>query len=292
MRLIVVELGEIEVILKCMQDRGAKSGPTWEDGNHIRRVYAEFMRRSIRMRRVFLLGIVAIVMFLGLHSVQAAGDGPGISPDVAVNKLKDGNARYIAGKPDHPNQGFAQRESTTKQGQKPFVSMLSCSDSRVPVEILFDQGVGDIFVIRVAGNVANVDEVATIEYGVDHLGTPLLVVLGHSHCGAVTAVVKNAEVHGNIPALVKSIVPAVEQAKKSKPSAKGEDLVNAAINANIWQAIEDTFKSSPTVVGRVKNGKLKVVGALYHIDTGKVNWLGPHPKQDQLLSAAKPEKKH
>jgi carbonic anhydrase len=244
------------------------------------------------MKKVCLLCIVAVALFIGLPGVQAASEGPGISADVALNKLKDGNARYIAGKPDHPNQGFAQREATTKHGQKPFVSMLSCSDSRVPVEILFDQGVGDIFAIRVAGNVANVDETATIEYGVDHLGTPLLVVLGHTHCGAVIAVVKNAEVHGNIPALVKSIVPAVETAKKSKPGAKGEELINAAITANVWQAIEDVFKTSPTVVGRVKDGKLKVVGALYHIDTGKVNWLGQHPKQDQLLSATKPEKKH
>jgi carbonic anhydrase len=136
-----------------------------------------------------------------------------------------------------------------------------------------------------------VDETASLEYGTDHLGTPLLLVLGHTHCGAVTAVAQGDDVHGNIPALVKSIIPAVAQAKKNKPGATGEDLVNAAIDANVWQAIEDLFRSSPTISSKVRNGKLKVVGALYDIDTGKVTWMGSHPKQDQLLSASKTDHK-
>ncbi|HMK33809.1 MAG TPA: carbonic anhydrase [Desulfomonilaceae bacterium] len=244
------------------------------------------------MIRFVMIGILVVCSFVSASTVQASGEAPGVSADVALNQLKDGNARFIVGKPDHPRQNFDRRNETTQKGQKPFASVLACSDSRVPVEVIFDQGIGDIFVVRVAGNVANVDETGSIEYGTDHLGTPLLVVLGHTRCGAVTAVVQNDEVHGNIPALVKGIVPAVEQAKKSKPGLKGEELIDAAINANVWQAIEDIFKSSPTVAGRVKDGKLMVLGALYHIDTGKVSWMGSHPKQDQLLSAAKSQPKH
>lgn len=94
--------------------------------------------------------------------------------------LKQGNSRYVAGKQEHPNQDYLQRASTSSKGQHPFATVLSCSDSRVPVEIIFDRGVGEIFVVRVAGNVANVDEIASIEYAADHLGTPLVVVLGHT----------------------------------------------------------------------------------------------------------------
>jgi carbonic anhydrase len=224
--------------------------------------------------------------------VFAAGAGTDITAEEALRLLKEGNTRFYASRTVHPQQDSNQRVSTTKDGQKPFVSILSCSDSRVPVEIIFDRGIGELFVIRVAGNVANVNETATIEYGVDHLHTPLLVVLGHSHCGAVTAVVKNAEVHGNIPALVKSIVPAVETAKKANPKAEGDQLVDKAIEANVWQAIADVFNSSPTVSGLVKAGKLKVVGAFYDLETGKVSWMGAHPDESKLISAAKKSQAH
>jgi carbonic anhydrase len=244
------------------------------------------------MKRVVLLCILALAIFIGAPLIHAKEVGTGVSADAAISMLKDGNHRFVIGKQDHPNQGFDRRDSTAQKGQKPFASVLSCSDSRVPVEALFDQGIGDIFVIRVAGNVANVDEVASIEYGADHLGTPVVVVLGHTQCGAVTAVAKGEEVHGHIPTLVKNIGTAVDRAKKDNPKAKGEELVNAAITANVWQGVEDLIKSSPILAGRVKEGKLRIIGAIYTIDTGKVNWLGPHPKQDQLLSAAKTEKKH
>jgi carbonic anhydrase len=244
------------------------------------------------MRRVVFLCIFGLALFVGVPFLHAGDAGPGISADAAITMLKNGNARFVIGKQDHPNQGFGRRDSTAQKGQTPFATVLSCSDSRVPVEVLFDQGIGDIFVIRVAGNVANIDETASIEYAADHLGTPLVVVLGHTQCGAVTAVAKKEEVHGHIPALVKNIVTAVDRAKKDNPKAQGEELVKASITANVWQGIEDLMKTSPILAGRVKDGKLQIVGALYTLDTGKVNWLGPHPKQDQLLSAAKTEKKH
>jgi carbonic anhydrase len=238
------------------------------------------------------LGLAMVIA--ALNPLLAASDGPVVSPDQALEMLKTGNARFVAGKQEHPHQGFSRRELTKEKGQHPFATVLSCSDSRVPVEILFDRGVGDIFVVRVAGNVANVDEVASIEYSADHLGTPLLVILGHTHCGAVQAVVENAEVHGNISTLVKSIVPAVAKARQKNPSATGESLVNAAVKANVWQAIEDLFKISPVTRKRVKEGNLKVLGAVYDIDTGAITWLGAHDKQEALISRihSQPKESH
>lgn len=235
------------------------------------------------------LGLALVIG--ALNTLWAASEGPGVSPDQALEMLKKGNARYLAGKQEHPHQDFGRRELTAEKGQHPFATVLSCSDSRVPVEILFDRGVGDIFVIRVAGNVANVDEVASIEYSADHLNTPLLVVLGHTHCGAVQAVAENADVHGNISTLVKSIVPAVAKARQKNPTATGEVLVNEAVKANVWQAIEDLFKISPITRKNVKDGKLKVLGAVYDIDTGAITWLGTHDKQEDLISKIAPQPK-
>ncbi len=234
------------------------------------------------MRTVFALMMAATVLCSGF--CWAAGDAPAMSADAALKLLKEGNSRFIASSQQHPNQDVGRRTTTAVKGQHPFATILSCSDSRVPVEVLFDRGIGDIFVIRVAGNVANGDETGSIEYAVDHLGTPVLIVLGHTKCGAVTAVAKNADLHGNIIPIGKSILPAVVAAKKSNPSATDEVLINEAIRANVWQAIEDVFRTSPITVGRVKSGKLKVEGAIYDIETGNVSWMGNHPKQDKLLS--------
>lgn len=202
----------------------------------------------------------------------------------AIKALQDGNARFVAGTSEHPNTGL-DRVSQTASGQNPFVTILGCSDSRVPIERVFDQGIGDVFVIRVAGNVSDTDEIGSVEYGVGHLGTPLLVVLGHTKCGAVTAVAMGEQVHGSIPGLVDNIIPAVEAAKQKHPDLSGKALVPFAIEENIWQSIADQFAHSQEVRTLVQEGKLEVVGALYDIDTGKVKWLGEHPKQSALLAA-------
>jgi carbonic anhydrase len=162
--------------------------------------------------------------------------------------------------------------------------ILTCSDSRVPVEIVFDRGVGDMFVIRVAGNVCGEHEAGTIDYAVDHLKTPLLVVLGHSHCGAVTAVATDAALPSNVSALVRSIRTAAEAAKKLHPDQHGRELVPATTRCNVWQSIDDLFRQSPITRELVSEGKLKVVGAIYQVETGKIDWLGVHPEQARLLN--------
>lgn len=204
--------------------------------------------------------------------------------DAVMQNLRDGNARFVAGASRHPNATTERRADTAQKGQHPVATVLGCSDSRVPLEVLFDQGIGDLFVVRVAGNVCDTDEIGSIEYGTGHLETPLLVVLGHTKCGAVTAVATNAEVHGLIPRLVDNIAPAVETTRTASPDLTGDHLVAAAIRANIWQSIEDLYARSATVQEAAKSGRVKVVGALYDIEGGQVEWLGSHPREGQLLA--------
>lgn len=206
------------------------------------------------------------------HAGHAGHGAPaGVSPEEAIKRLKEGNARFTAGKTLHPNAGISRVEETFKGGQHPFATFISCADSRVPVEVVFDQGIGDLFVIRVAGNVADVDELGTAEYGAGHLGSRLLVVLGHTKCGAVTAVVNGDKVGGNIPGLVDNIVPAAERSKKK--GLKGADLIGDAIKENVAQSIADIRKHSEELAHLEHNGTIKIVGAVYHVENGTVEWL-------------------
>jgi carbonic anhydrase len=239
------------------------------------------------MKKIALLLGVVLSLAVLASPLAASSTGPGISSDEAARILKEGNGRYVEGKPRHPHQDRERRALTGGQGQHPLATVLTCSDSRVPPEIIFDQGIGDIFVVRVAGNVAATDEIGSIEYAVDHLATPLVMVLGHTQCGAVTAVVEDAKLSPNIAALVEPIKSAVAKAREDHPDAAQDVLLNAAIKDNVWQAIADMLGASPIIRDKVKDGQVRVVGALYEIDSGQVQWLGPHPEQDKLVGAKK-----
>lgn len=208
-----------------------------------------------------------------------------VSSSDALAVLKEGNARYVCGKIEGPNRVKKRRVQTFEDGQSPVATVVTCSDSRVPAEILFDVGIGDIFVIRVAGNICGYPEMGTIEYGVDHLGIPLLVILGHTNCGAVTAVVQREEVDGNLLKLAQDISPAVERSVSARPMLRGAERVDEASKENIWFQIEKLFQESPVVKKAVASDKLMVVGAFYDILHGDVNWLGKHPDQTSLLQA-------
>jgi len=242
------------------------------------------------MRKAMICTLV-FAFVLNAALALASATGSGVTANQALQKLKDGNARFVSGKMQHPNQDAARRDDTAKNGQHPYVSVLSCSDSRVPPELLFDQGVGDVFVIRVAGNVAATDEIGSVEYGAEHLGAQLVVVLGHTKCGAVTAVVKGDKVGGSIPTLVKPIVPAFKTVTKANPGVQKADLVDKTITQNVWQAIADLYKKSAILRELAHEGKVKIVGGLYHIDSGQVDFLGAHPNEAKLL-AGKKGKKH
>jgi carbonic anhydrase len=212
--------------------------------------------------------------------------------DNALQLMKDGNARFVAGKSENPHTAPERMALAGREDQKDhaYATVLSCSDSRVPVERVFDAGVMDLFVIRVAGNVCAADEIGTIEYGVAHVNTPLLVVMGHSQCGAVRAVVhalhgKGHALERNIPALVAPIFPAARHVESSHPGEKEETILSLAIEENVWQGIQTLFLESPVTRRLVKEGKLKVVGAIYDVGSGKVNWL-PESKVISLLKAA------
>ena len=211
------------------------------------------------------------------------------APAEIVKMLQQGNARFVANKSIHPHSDTQRLILAGKedQGNYAYATVISCSDSRVPVEQIFDAGVMDIFVVRVAGNVVDVDEAGSIEYGLLHVNTPVLVVLGHTQCGAITAVTSEVEGHGhalerNIPQLVDNIEPAVKKAMAAHPDKEGKDVIPYAIEENVWQGIDDLFMKSPAVRELVKSGKAKVVGAMYDVATGKVEWL-PESKVSEIL---------
>jgi len=185
----------------------------------------------------------------------------------ALQTLIEGNKRFAAMNGTHPNQGKERRDEV-KGGQKPFAVIVGCSDSRIPPEILFDQGIGDIFVIRLAGNIVDDTALGSIEYAVDHLGTRLVVVLGHAKCGAVTAATQGGEAHGHIGSIVQLIIPAVEQAR-----AKSGDLIDNSIKENARLVAATISSSKPILSKMVENGKIAVVPAYYDIDTGMVELL-------------------
>jgi len=211
------------------------------------------------------------------------------TPDQTIQMLQQGNKRFVTGETTHPHSNSARliQSGQENQGDHAYATVITCSDSRVPVERIFDAGIMDIFVIRVAGNVVDVDEAGSIEYGLAHVNTPVLVVLGHTQCGAVTAVTQGLTGHGhplerNIPALVDNIVPAVEKVMAKYPGASLHDTIRFGIEENIWQGIEDLFMTSPSTRDLVNSGKVKVVGAMYNVGTGKVKWL-PEQKTADIL---------
>ena len=214
---------------------------------------------------------------------EALSDTPDAA--AALRMITEGNSRWATGSPISPNTDSSRRNRLADEGQKPFVTVLTCADSRVPVERVFDRGVGDVFVVRVAGNIAGASETATIEYGVGHLKTPLLVVMGHTKCGAVAAASTNAEVHGHVAELIQSITPAVERAKRNNPSAEGAELTSVAVRENVWQSVFDLIKSSDAIRAKIGAGELKVIGAVYDVASGKVDFMGEHPWQAELVEA-------
>ncbi len=234
------------------------------------------------------LGILTFIFLVFLLSGAIAKQP---SPDECIQLLKDGNSRFISGQSNHPHTDIQrlQQAGTENQGDHAYATVITCSDSRVPVERLFDAGIMDIFVIRVAGNVCDVDEVGSIEYGIAHVNTPVLVVLGHTQCGAVTAVTH--AVHGNghalernIPPLVDNIQPAVKRAIRDHPDIHGNDIIPYAIEENVWKGIEDLFMSSPSTREAVRSGKAKVVGAIYDVGSGSIKWLSEN-KPNQILAS-------
>ncbi len=186
-----------------------------------------------------------------------------LTPDAALNSLIEGNKRYVAGKLTGQRDLPDQRQRTENK-QEPFAAVLACADSRVPVELVFDQGVGQIFTTRVAGNVITPEIIGSLEYGAAVLGTKVILVLGHSNCGAVKATIHAEEVPGQISSLFPHIQPAVDEA--------GHDLV-AATKANAKIQAKLLRQASTVIAGLVKSGKVKVTSGYYDVGSGVVTPL-------------------
>lgn len=243
------------------------------------------MRRSGAIRR---LAAAATALVMTATALLAA-DRP--TPDQAEQTLRAGSARFTAHELQFPRQDRYIRQAASS-GQQPWVTILSCSDSRLPVELVLDLGIGDAFVVRVAGNVAGIDELASVEYGVDRLGTPLLAVLGHTDCGAVSACVKKSPASGYWPQVVGQLDGAVARAQRrlSGMPPDEETLIKCAIEENVWRTIEALITQSPAIYNRVQDGRLRVIGGIYNVDSGKLHWLGVHPRQQCLELADAPPK--
>jgi carbonic anhydrase len=223
-----------------------------------------------------LCALLVVLSFSGFVLAGSAGDD-------SLQKLMDGNKRYAAGNLAKKDLGDSKRKELTK-GQKPFAIVITCSDSRVPPELLFDQGLGDIFVVRVAGNVVDPIALGSIEYGAEHLNSPLLFILGHSKCGAVKATLEaTGKPEGNIGAIVKKIQPAAAAAKKKGGSE--DDIFETAIKENMKNVYKDVMTKSTIIPHLVQEGKLKIVAGEYDISSGKVAMI-------DLPKMAKSDKKH
>ncbi len=192
----------------------------------------------------------------------------------ALKLLKDGNARFVEMKLQHPNESAERRADTAAGEQEPFAVVIACSDSRVPVETIFDRGIGDIFVIRIAGNIVmDSSVVGSVEYAVERLNVPLLVVLGHTECGAVKAAVSGVPAEGDIRHIQKTIESVVMEVKKLHPGLKEQGLITAVVKANALQAKAGLSSRSRKIKKAVEQGELKSISAIYDIKTGKIEWL-------------------
>ncbi len=227
------------------------------------------------MKFKIVLSVAVLCVVKTNFSATAAPAAPAAKPtaEAALAKLKEGNIRYVGGKSTVLRIDPIRRELTATSGQHPIATILGCADARVPPEIVFDQKFANLFVIRVAGNVTGVSEVASAEYGVHYLGTPLVVVLGHSACGAVKAAVDKTPLEGKLPKLIEMITPAVDNAHAANPKLKGDAFTEAAVEENVRYQMSTLLKQSDLIRKANSAGKIKVVGAVRDIMTGKIHWL-------------------
>lgn len=233
-----------------------------------------------------IMGLATGCSVLGPHDAQPQGaasphgaaavahpGSAGHAPTAhqAWEQLMAGNERFVNGRLEHPEQSSMRRTEVAK-GQHPYAIVLTCSDSRVPPEVVFDAGLGDIFVIRVAGNTADDAAIGSMEYAVEHLNVPLIVVLGHQRCGAVQAAVqtagKNTRPAGHLAAIINPIVPAVSAIK-----GQSGDVAENAMQQNVLRTVNQLRSSRPVLAEALHERKLSIVGARYDLDTGKVTVL-------------------
>ena len=195
-----------------------------------------------------------------------------LTPDEAIQLLKEGNERFV--KDMRADRKFSKQVIDTSAGQFPFATILSCMDSRTSAELIFDQGIGDIFSIRVAGNILNDDIIGSMEYGCKVVGTKVILVLGHTKCGAVAGACDNVEL-GNITALLNKIKPAIEKESsfKDNRTSKNSDYVNKVTEINVRMVMERVTEESEIIRELEKEGKVRIIGGVYDVESGRVEFF-------------------
>ena len=198
---------------------------------------------------------------------------PPMSPDEAIALLKEGNRRFVSGEPGRPALSNAARRASLAQAQRPFCVLVGCSDSRVSPELLFGVGLGELFIVRNAGNVVDLAAMGSIEYGVSVLGAPLVLVLGHERCGAVQAAVSvvenDATFPGSIGQMIEPIIPAVLRARRDGM----DDLLDRSVRANVARVVERLRHTEQMLMKPQTDGTLKIIGARYDLDDGNVEFM-------------------
>jgi carbonic anhydrase len=204
-------------------------------------------------------------------TVAFASGGSTVTADEALSRLMEGNARFVQNQMTGTKLCSTEARTSLATSQKPYAIILCCSDSRVPPELIFDKGLGELFIVRVAGNVPDPIVLGSVEYAAEHLGSPLVMVLGHERCGAVTATVgAKGKPEGNIGAIVKTITPAVKKAKADCKTKDKAQLVECAIDQNVKMVAANLTKQSKVLAHLAKEGKIRIVAAKYDLDDGKV----------------------
>jgi carbonic anhydrase len=226
--------------------------------------HKEYSRRDLLRTGLTATAAAVLAGSVDLGFPPSAMAQSKLTPDAALSELMEGNKRFTTGNLTAHQQDLAILKQHTEEKQEPFAAVLSCADSRVPVELAFDQSIGHIFVTRVAGNFITPEIIGSLEYGAAVLGTKVIVVMGHSNCGAVKATIEGKEVPGQISSFFPHIQPAVDQA--------GHDL-EAAIKANAKIQATLLSQSSTVISGMVKSGSVKVTAAFYDLGSGKVTLL-------------------
>jgi carbonic anhydrase len=210
----------------------------------------------------------SIAGLAGAVQVQTKESQSAMTPDQALQRLKEGNARFVANKMKPRN--WTAKVISTASGQYPFAAVLGCMDSRAPIEVVFDQGIGDVFGVRIAGNVVNEDELGSLEYAVKVVGVKLIAVLGHTACGAVKGAIDDAKL-GNLTQLLAKIRPAVTAAGCS--DSKDAACVDKVAVENVRKSMRELKEKSPDLAAAIDGGKVKLVGGMYDLATGQVAFL-------------------
>ncbi len=221
--------------------------------------------------RALAIGLVAAGVGVIVGRMLAPKPKP--IPAEPLGRLKYGNEMFAKGKLLPPAVDEMTRYKLATEGQKPVAVVVSCSDARVPPEIIFNQGLGDLFVVRTAGNVVDEVGLASIEYAVEHLKVPLIVVLGHTQCGAVKAAIAGKPLEGHLPKLVEHIAPVLRRLRQTHPHLKGDSLEERAIQEHVRHVVQSIYERSAVVQKLYRLGKVEFAAGIYHLREGKVEWL-------------------